>query len=144
MKIMHNINPEQFYTLRQIHKMKIFPASYTVLYNLTSKTEEDAYGTRRVLRTDDECLPSQNHAHPMNKNLLIKVLGKDIIDFIPKFKAIMKKKFQQKTPGRKIQSENMSKYWKSMTQEKLQDRMEKVRRTREMNKREREAIISSY
>ena len=141
---MAKINPTEFYTLRQIHKMKIFPCSYAVLYDLTSKTEESIEGNRRVLRTDDECLKAQNHAHPLNKNLLIKVLGQDIIDFVPRFKAIVKKKFQEKTPGRRIQSQNMKNYWKNMTKEQLDLRIEKVKKTREMNKREREAILRSY
>ena len=80
----------------------------------------------------------------MNKNMLIKVLGSDIIEFLSRYKSIMKKKFQEKTPGRKIQSENMKTYWKNMTKEKLQLRMEKVMKTREINKRERDALLKIY
>lgn len=141
---MPNINPTQLYTLLQIHQMKIFPASYAVLYDLTSKVEEQNGVTRRVLRDDVDRIPATNHAHPLNKNLLIKVLGQDIIDYMPKFKAIVKKKFQDKPAGAKIQSENMSKYWKNMTPELKLTRMEKIRKTREINKRDRDAILRSY
>lgn len=141
---MKEINPTQLYTLRQIHKMKIFKCSYTALYNLTTKVEDGLDGRYRVLRNDADCLKSKNYAHPMNKNMLIKVLGSDIIEFLSRYKSIMKKKFQEKTPGRKIQSENMKTYWKNMTKEKLQLRMEKVMKTREINKRERDALLKIY